>query len=106
MIMQEVNEVSEAEEGSWLSEVVSLIISEIFIVLHVVNVDPLSIDGYLIFNIALKGLNDILEGAVTPLALVPAEGPLGGQHRSANQTVILSYNTFWVLGRQHDIDVP
>jgi hypothetical protein len=43
IMMQEVNELLKAEVGSRLTPVVCLIISEVLVVLHVINIYPLSI---------------------------------------------------------------
>jgi hypothetical protein len=54
--MQVVDKVSESKEGPWPAQIVSLIEREVLVVLHVVDVNPLSVDGYLVVDVSLQRL--------------------------------------------------
>jgi hypothetical protein len=70
--------------SSWLTPVVCLIIGKVLVVLHVVNIYPLSVKRNLIFKITIKGGLHIFKFPVAPFTLMPSKGPLGRQYWGSN----------------------
>ena len=87
--MKLVYEFRKSSEGSWVSLTVLSIIGEVLIVLHVVDINPLSIKRNLVVDVTLSRCLNICEILIAPFALIPSECPLRSKYGCANQTVIL-----------------
>ena len=93
------------EESTILSKGILLVHSEVFVVLHVVNVDPLCVQGDPVVKVPLGTLLDIVEGLVAPPALVPTEGPLRCEDWGPYQAEVLGDDGIRVLRRNKEVQV-
>ena len=74
-----INELGKSAEITWIVVHVSSSISEVSVLLHVVDVDPLGVERDLVVQVALARGFDVSEVPVAPLALVPSKSPLRDQ---------------------------
>jgi len=70
--------------------------SEIFVVIHVVDVGPLHIKWQIVIHVSLNVVLKVLGTCVTPLALLPSEGPHWSEHWLSNEVVISLGNVVWI----------
>lgn len=63
---------------------------EVLIVLHVVNISPLSIERDVVLGVVLNDVLVVLDGAEAPLALVPSERPLRHEDWLANDALVVA----------------
>jgi len=74
---------------------VKLINYEVLIVVHVVDVSPLSIKGDIVFLVIINNLLVLIDSAEAVFALMPSEGPLRHQNWLANDTLVVGNNGIW-----------
>jgi len=92
-------------EGAGVTSLVLLRVGEISVVLHVVDINPLSVEGDLVVNVALERFLELSIIVIAPAALVPSESPLGDKIWGSNETLILGNDRLWSLGRKNNKDV-
>ena len=61
-----------------------MVIGEISIAVHVINVTPLNIQWEIVLAILGNHFFDFVQGLVTPPALVPSKSPLRNKNRSTD----------------------